>query len=362
MSSPLILKDLAIPLGSTVLVTGANGLIGSHIVNQLLAAGYHVRGTVRNVKKNDWMLDFFSKRHGNAKFELIQVEDMEKPGCFDEAVKGVAGVMHTTSTVDMAATDPHPAIGNNIKSVLTALDSSLTEPSVKRFLLTSSAWAASYPKPDVGFHVTADTWNEQAIADAFAKDQPQPNGFAIFIAGKTRAEQEAWKWVRETKPHFQFSTVLPETVFGSVLSPENQGIPTTAGLIKALYNGQGMDFLNMILPQHFIDVVDNAKLHVAALVHPDAANERLLGYAEPFNWNDVLAILREMFPQSEFIDDMELGRDISEVDDGRALELLKLVYGQDEWTGLKDSITANVESFVGKEELGGGGTLASQMS
>ena len=34
-----------------VLVTGATGFIASRIVEQLLAAGSHVRGTVRNLRK-----------------------------------------------------------------------------------------------------------------------------------------------------------------------------------------------------------------------------------------------------------------------------------------------------------------------
>jgi nucleoside-diphosphate-sugar epimerase len=35
----------AIPKGSLVLVTGANGHIGSRVADQLREAGYHVRGT-----------------------------------------------------------------------------------------------------------------------------------------------------------------------------------------------------------------------------------------------------------------------------------------------------------------------------
>jgi dihydroflavonol-4-reductase len=34
----------------TVLVTGANGYVGSHCVKILLEQGYNVRGSVRNVK------------------------------------------------------------------------------------------------------------------------------------------------------------------------------------------------------------------------------------------------------------------------------------------------------------------------
>jgi hypothetical protein len=230
---------------------------------------------------------------------------------------------------------------------MTAFDSSLKEPSIKRFVLTSSAWAAACPKPNLKFSITGKDWNEQAIADAWAEVQPQSNGMTIFMAGKTEAEKAAWKFIEEKKPNFAFNTILPDTVYGPILSPSDQGIPSTANFIKMLFEGQDIEFLKMLPPQYFIDVVDNAKLHVAVLIHPSVENERLLGYAEPWNWNDVLKIFRGMFPDKTFLEDMDLGRDVSIVDNGRALELLKEVYGMEKWTGLEESVKANVESFIG---------------
>lgn len=40
--------DLALPEGSTILVTGASGLIGSHVVQEALNSGYKAVGTVRS--------------------------------------------------------------------------------------------------------------------------------------------------------------------------------------------------------------------------------------------------------------------------------------------------------------------------
>jgi nucleoside-diphosphate-sugar epimerase len=42
--------EYALSRGSRVLVTGANGYIASHVVDQLLGPGYIVRGTVRSPK------------------------------------------------------------------------------------------------------------------------------------------------------------------------------------------------------------------------------------------------------------------------------------------------------------------------
>lgn len=68
--------DLVIPKGSLVVVTGANGFIGSHVVDQLLQHGYNVRGTVRNVAKNSWLNDYFSAKYGPGRFSLAEVPDM----------------------------------------------------------------------------------------------------------------------------------------------------------------------------------------------------------------------------------------------------------------------------------------------
>lgn len=104
-------KPPAIPPGSLVLVTGCNGFIGqstlsvtaapvvsnkantstfkgSHVADQLLQAGYKVRGTSRDTTKTAWIKEYFDKKYGDDKFEAVVVKDMATPGCFDEACKG----------------------------------------------------------------------------------------------------------------------------------------------------------------------------------------------------------------------------------------------------------------------------------
>ena len=74
--------------GSTVLVTGANGFIASHIVDQLIIAGYNVRGTVRTESKGNWLKEHFDAKYGAGKLEIVAVPDMAVEGAFNEAVKG----------------------------------------------------------------------------------------------------------------------------------------------------------------------------------------------------------------------------------------------------------------------------------
>jgi nucleoside-diphosphate-sugar epimerase len=81
-------QNPALPVGSIILVTGVNGFIGSHVGDQILAAGYKVRGTVRDAKKNAWLSEFFDSRYGKDKFELVEIADLSASGALDETLKG----------------------------------------------------------------------------------------------------------------------------------------------------------------------------------------------------------------------------------------------------------------------------------
>lgn len=78
-----------LPKGSTILVVGANGFIGSNISNELLKLGYKVRGTTRNLEKNEWLRELFDSKYGPGKFEMALVADCEAEGALDEVMKGM---------------------------------------------------------------------------------------------------------------------------------------------------------------------------------------------------------------------------------------------------------------------------------
>lgn len=88
LTLPTTTATTALLPGSLILVTGANGYIATHIVNQLLIAGYHVRGTVRDATKAAQTTTLFTGRYGTGKFAAVVVPDMSVDGAFDDAVKG----------------------------------------------------------------------------------------------------------------------------------------------------------------------------------------------------------------------------------------------------------------------------------
>ncbi|KAF2712068.1 NAD(P)-binding protein [Pleomassaria siparia CBS 279.74] len=344
------MPTIAIHPGSTIFVTGINGLIGSHIADQLLIRGYHVRGAVRDVVKCRWLAEYFTDKYKDANFELVSVPDMTADGCYDKAVKGCSGFIHVASPLSGA--DPHAVIPIAVKGGLNALTASAKEPSIKRVVYTSSSMAATFPVPDTEFSIDENSYNDIAIEKGWNHPKDEPDylrGLYLYAALKTETEKGLWKWIEENKPAFVFNSILPNANFGKVLIPKEQGAPSTIGWAKFVFTGENFDMLvKRIAPQYFVDTIDDALIHVSALIHSDVTSERLFAFAEPFNFNQLLAIYRKLYPEREFPKDVEgLGRDLSTVPNARAEEVLGWIKeGRRGWTDLEGSLKQMCADFV----------------
>ncbi|KAK5109945.1 hypothetical protein LTR62_006434 [Meristemomyces frigidus] len=326
--------------GSIVLVSGANGYIASHVCDQLLQAGYKVRGTVRSQDKADWLYERFDKKYGKGSFEAAMVPDMVAEGAFDKAVKGVSGICHVASVLNFSS-DPEEVVTPVVKGTLGLFASATKEATVKSFVLTSSSAAALLPMPDTEIIVTKDTWNDGAVKAAY--ENKEVDGYTVYAASKTAGERALWKAVSETHPRFQVAAVLPNCNMGEILQPGGAMSASTGSWVSLLYTGDKTPLYYP--PQCFVDVQDTARLHVAALTDPGCNGERIFAVAEPFSWNDILAILRRNFPGKSFMDDIKPSRDLSRIPSGDALALLQKYYGKG-WTTLEESVKRNVAQLV----------------
>lgn len=91
-------SDFALSPGSLILVSGANGFIASHVVDQLLQLGFNVRGTVRVEKP--WLDRYFQDKYGTSRYHSIIVPAIEEDDAFDKAVKDVAGFVHVVGITE----------------------------------------------------------------------------------------------------------------------------------------------------------------------------------------------------------------------------------------------------------------------
>lgn len=99
--------------------------------------------------------------------------------------------------------------------------------------------------------------------------------------------------------------------------------------------------------EYFVDVQDTARFHVAGAVLPGVQNERIFAWAEPFNFDAVLEIMRIQFPEKNFVGNFHRYRELSvaEKPQARALELLKQL-GREGFVPLKQSVLLNVEKLA----------------
>ena len=237
--------------------------------------------------------------------------------------------------------DPKIAIPHSVNMALSALKTS-SAAGLRRFVYTSSSFAVTQPKPGVKFTVDESTFNEAAIQAVKEKGEAA-GGATVYAASKVEVERAMKKWKDESKSDIVINCVNPNANLGPVLQPAHQGFPTTAGWTKNLWDGK-YDALKRV-PEHYINVQDNAKLHIIALAHPDLSGRRLLGMAAPAPISEIVEILRKAYPERTFEDFEDEGTDEcvnSEADNVE--KLLKEAYGHG-YTGLEESIKANAKDL-----------------
>ena len=95
MSQNPVSSSTNFPEDRYILVTGSTGFIGAHVVDNLLARGYRVRGATRSAQKGEQMKA--ARPHYASKLDFVVIEDFTKTGVFDSAMDGIDGVIHVAS-------------------------------------------------------------------------------------------------------------------------------------------------------------------------------------------------------------------------------------------------------------------------
>lgn len=122
-----------------VLVTGADGFIGSHLTESLLEKGYDVKAFTMYNSFNTWgWLDTLPKE------KLDQIEifsgDVRDPNGVREAMKGVDGVFHLAALIAIPFSyhSPDSYVDTNIKGTLNVLQAA-RELGTERIMVTSTS-------------------------------------------------------------------------------------------------------------------------------------------------------------------------------------------------------------------------------
>lgn len=251
---------------STVLVTGGSGFIGCHCILQLLTAGYQVRATVRNLKREADVRAML-KVGGAQPDERVSfvVADLENDADWPEAVAGCEYVLHVASPFpDNVPKDENELIVPAREGALRVLRAARNG-GVKRVVLTSSFAAIGYGHEPQETPFDETNWSN-------LKDD-----VGAYMKSKTLAERAAWDFMAKEEGNLELSVINPVGVLGPVLGPDYS---TSILLVQRLMAGSmpGCPRLYFGL----VDVRDVADIHVRAMTNPAAKGERFLAAAGDF--------------------------------------------------------------------------------
>ena len=235
-----------------VCVTGASGFIAAHIVRELLAKGYSVRGTVRNSPGNYPYL--LGLPGASDRLELVEAE-LLSDGAYDRAVEGCDYVMHTASPYEINVKNPQTdLVDPAVNGTETVLESCLKSGGVKRVILTSSI-AAITDEPESMKVFTEKDWNTMSSLDR------NPYQYS-----KTLAERAAWDFIMRKRPRFDLVSINPTMVAGPSLGPS---LNTTNRMIRDIMKGVFPGIMD--INWGFVDVRDVAKAHILAMENDTAS-------------------------------------------------------------------------------------------
>ncbi|THH29014.1 hypothetical protein EUX98_g5170 [Antrodiella citrinella] len=260
-----------------VLLTGINGFTAMWFARGLLEAGFSVRGTVRSAAKGVHPQKYFSSF--GSKLEVVVVEDITKDGAFDEAVKGVDAIVHTTSAFQLDIQDTEVIVGPAVKGVLGVLESARKYGTkVKRIVLLSSTAAIQDQYCPTRTVFTEKDWNDRIIEHLRTTTEPQEKGMVNYVASKMLSERAGWDFMERNKKDikFDFISLNPGLILGEGLQEvdDPQKLNTSLKIIT------------------WTDVHDLVDALIGVLTTPKAGGERFLVSGEQFAWQDWINIVR----------------------------------------------------------------------
>lgn len=186
-----------------IFVTGASGLVGSHLIQSLLSKGKKVRALYRQA------VPAFP---GSEQCDWVKGDILDPIG-LNEALEGVDYVYHCAAIVSFAPGDAAKMLHSNVEGTANVVNACLTQ-KVKKLIFVSSVAALGRIREteaiDESMHWTPETSN------------------SVYGQSKYLAELEVWRAMEEGLP---MAIVNPVIILGA--GDWNNG---SSGIFKSAYN------------------------------------------------------------------------------------------------------------------------------
>lgn len=309
--------------GKKILVTGADGFIGSHLVEALLQRGFDVRAFVyyNSFSSWGWLDSLPAEQQRNLD---VFAGDIRDPNGVNEAMKGCSVVFHLAALIAIPFSyhSPDSYVDTNIKGTLNVLQAARSQ-GVERVLVTS----------------TSEVYGTALYAPI---DEKHPfQGQSPYSATKIGADRLAESFYRS------FGTpvviVRPFNTFG----PRQSARAVIPTVITQLLSGANQIKLGSLTPTRDFNYVKDTAQGFIALAEADAAVGKEINIAtgQEHSIGDIARFLvSEINPGAELLsDDQRLRPEASEV--YRLIGCTKLLNSLTSWRaahtfedGLRDTV------------------------
>lgn len=268
----------------TVLVTGATGFVGVNCILQLLQKGYHVKTTLRSMKRKNEVIETL-KTGGITSFDnLTFIEaDLTNDAHWDEAVKGCEFVLLVASPVFFTMPkNENEVIQPIVEGTLRVLKVARNA-GVKRVVMTSSFGAIGFSNKNPNTVTTEADWTN-----------PNEKGLSAYEKSKVLSERAAWDFINKEGGSLELATINPVAILGPSFSAHVSG---SFGIVKNLLNGTMKAVPN--IPLNIVDIRDVVDLHIRAMTNPNAKGQRFIASADgELCMPEIAALLKSKLPDA----------------------------------------------------------------
>ena len=278
---------------SQVLVTGAEGFIGSHLVEALVAAGHQVRAFCLYNSNGSWgWLDNLSPAL-QAELDVV-LGDIRDPLCVREAMRGCEQVFHLAALIAIPYSYVAPAsyVDTNIHGTLNVVQAA-RDLGVERVVHTS----------------TSETYGTAQFVP-ITEDHPQV-GQSPYAASKIGADQIALSYWRSFET--PVAVLRPFNTYG----PRQSARAVIPTIISQIASGERQIHLGALSPTRDFNYVADTCAAFLALAASDEALGQVINAASRFEISigDTPALIAEvMNVEVEIVtDEQRLRPEASEV-------------------------------------------------
>ena len=260
----------------TVLVTGGSGFVGSHVILQLLNAGYDVRTTVRSLKREPDVRAMLKNAGVDPNERLTFFPaDLERDAGWPDAVTGCDYVIHVASPIPAAAPKTEDELIRPARDGVLRVLRAARDGKVRRVVLTSSCGAIYYGHPPQSAPFDETSWTNI------------DGDMSAYVRSKAIAERAAWDFMSAEGGSLELSAINPAGIFGPVLGADfSSSIELVTRLMKGMPGCPRLYF-------GVVDVRDVADLHLRAMTHPAARGERFIPSGDIMSMLAIATVLRE---------------------------------------------------------------------